>query len=69
MKPMTATGAVITSVRVGISGNNKSFHANRKHKMAVAERPGVESGSWMGQKACAPVAASIRATSYSALGS
>src|SRR5262249_10222447 len=47
MKFTTATGAVIASVRVRIRAKKKSFQANRKQRMAVAARPGPESGRMM----------------------
>jgi hypothetical protein len=47
MKLTTATGAVMASVRVRIRAKKKSFQANRKQRIAVAARPGPESGSMM----------------------
>src|SRR5438477_516824 len=61
MKFTTATGAVIAWVRVRISAKKKSFHAYRKHRMAVAARPGADSGSTTRRNPCPRPAPSIQA--------
>ena len=47
-----ATGAVVASVRVRIRAKKKSFQENRKHRIAVAARPGPVMGRMILVKPC-----------------
>ena len=67
-KCVICTVYVVASLRVRTSANRKSFQANTKVKIAVANRPARHIGNTTFQITCQRVQPSTRADSSSALG-